>query len=57
MMAWFVGICIHLLHFCLRMQRFQIAEECSCSWEDFPADDVDGAWVNWVSHITRRPTA
>jgi hypothetical protein len=49
-MANFLGICLHLLHLCLRMHRMQPTAQCNCSWEDFPSIDADGAWIDWVSH-------
>lgn len=47
-MAYFLGICLHLLQLCLRMGRMQPTSQCSCSWEDFSVD-ADGAWIDWVS--------
>jgi len=54
--AIFVGLCLHLLHLCLRMHRMQIRPECNCSWEDFPSLDSDGAWIDWVCHQTTHCT-
>jgi hypothetical protein len=48
-MAYFLGICLHLLHICLRMDRMQPTAECNCSWQDLPSVDADGAWIDWVS--------
>lgn len=47
-MAYFLGICLHLMHLCLRMNRMQPTAQCNCSWEDFSVD-ADGAWIEWVS--------
>lgn len=47
--AYSLGICLHLLHLCLRMDRMQLAAQCNCSWEDFSVD-TDGAWIEWVRH-------
>ena len=46
-MAYSLGICLHLLHICLRMDRMQSTAQFNCSWQD--SVDADGAWVDWVS--------
>jgi hypothetical protein len=48
-MAYTLGIGLHMLHLCLRMHRMQYNAECNCSWEDFPSVDAEGAWIDWVS--------
>jgi len=48
-MAYFLSICLHLLHLCLRMDWMEPTAQCNCSWEDFPSVDADGAWIDWVS--------
>jgi hypothetical protein len=51
-MAFFVGICLHLLHMCLRMHRMQNAAECNVTWEHFRDnnnDEVNG-WVSCHLH-------
>src|ERR1700692_413573 len=48
-MTYFLGICLHLLHLCLCMDRMQPTAQCNCSWEDFPSVDAEGAWIYWVS--------
>lgn len=49
-MAYFLGVCLHLLHLCLRMHRMATTPICNCSWEDYSSVDADGAWIDWVSN-------
>jgi hypothetical protein len=51
-MACFVGICVHLLHLCLRMHRMQNVVKCDCSWESFQNDNMDETWIDWVSFMS-----
>ena len=48
-MAYFVGTCMHLLHFCLRSHQMYTVPECNCTWEDFSADEIREAWISLVS--------
>jgi hypothetical protein len=48
-MAYFLGICLHFLHICLRMGRMQSTAQSNCNWEDLSGVDADGAWIDWVS--------
>jgi len=47
-MAYFLGICLHFLHICLRMGRMQSTAQSNCNWEDLSGVDADGAWIDWT---------
>lgn len=48
-MAYCVGLCVHLLHFCLHSHRMYAVAECDCSWDGFPSEEKGEAMISLVS--------